>query len=169
MKLKLNYFLSIIIILSLSSCKSCKLQLSQSTLPPDVKTFSVQTFENNAANSNPQLAQILTEKLRDKFISDLGLELVNQQADLAFTGAIVEYQITSSAATQDIITTDNRLNISASATLKTANHPELDFKKAFSQFQNYGSQNISAVEDELIDEITDLIVQDIFNQTANQW
>ena len=63
------------------------------SIPPNTKTVSVQYFPNKAANIQPSLSQIFTEKLKDAFVEQTNLILSDYDGDLAFSGYISKYQI----------------------------------------------------------------------------
>ena len=55
-----------VLICSLSSCYSFK----GTTISPDVKTFYVANFRNNAPNAPAEIGQIFSDKLRDKVLRE---------------------------------------------------------------------------------------------------
>ena len=69
-------------------CNSCGYKvtynLSGGSIPPEAKTFSVAYFPNNAPMVSPTLSKMLTEALRDKFLRQTKLQMVNEDGDFAF-------------------------------------------------------------------------------------
>lgn len=151
----------------------CKVQygFNLTSLPEDVKTVSVAFFTNNASIVQPTLSQVFTEKLKDKFITETNLGLVPANGDFAFSGEIVDYVVAPVSVQSGNTTASlNRLTISIKTKFVCEKHPELGFDQVFTNFQDFdASQDISAVEATLIDEITDMTVQDIFNKSAVNW
>ena len=57
---------------------------SGASIPDAAKTFSVAYFPNNAPMVSPTLSTMLTEALRDKFLRQTKLQMVNEDGDFAF-------------------------------------------------------------------------------------
>ncbi|MEC8739185.1 MAG: LptE family protein [Bacteroidota bacterium] len=140
------------------------------SIPPDVQSVSVQYIENNADLVNPILSQIITERLKDKFIQETNLNLVSEKGDFAFSGVITEYTVAPVTAEQDAQTTLNSLTIAVQLKMTCEKHEELSFDKKFSNFQNFeASANFSAEEERLVDAILENLINEIFNKAAINW
>ena len=64
----------------------------------------------------------------------------------------------------------NRLRIVLSVNMECEKDPDLSFESSFSNFQVFDANtDFSTIEDELIDEITDVLIQEIFNKSAINW
>lgn len=150
----------------------CKINYSfnGASIPIEAKTVSVQYFTNNTSLAPPTLSQTFTEALRDKLSTQTRLGLVTKGGDLAFEGSITGY-LTQPIA---ILSTDqaamNRLTITVSVLYTCAFDETKNFERSFSRFVDYSSsENLTSVEDELIEEINVQLVQDIFNKALNDW
>jgi hypothetical protein len=141
------------------------------SIPPEVKTVQVDFFENRADIVVPELSQQFTEKLKDKFVTETRLTLVRQKGDLQFSGQIVQYRVstqTVSGTTERA--SESRLTIAVKLRYANEANPKDNFEKTFSQYAVFdATQSLSSVEDQLIDQITDRLIQDIFNATVNNW
>lgn len=157
-------------LLSTVACK-VKYGFNLVSLPEDVKTVSVQYFQNNASIVEPTLSQIFTEKLKNKFVTETNLGLVPNKGDFAFSGEVVDYVVAPVSVQSGTTTASlNRLTISIRAKFECEKHPELAFDKVFTNFTDFdASKDLSSVEATLIDQITDMSVQDIFNKSAVNW
>lgn len=136
------------------------------------KTVSVDFFPNYAELVQPQLSQIFTEKLRDIFIRQTPLELVERGGDLHFEGSIVEYNIKPiSAQASDIgQVAQNRLTISVNVIYRNKLDESKNFEQRFSRFEDFDANaDISAVEGELIEVITQQLAENILNQSIGNW
>jgi outer membrane lipopolysaccharide assembly protein LptE/RlpB len=69
------------------------------SVPPNAKTFSVDYLNNVASIVMPSLSQVLTEKLKLRFINETTLKLTQQDGDIRFSGKILNY-VTSPVAVQ---------------------------------------------------------------------
>ena len=83
------------------------------SVPPDAKTFSVQYFPNFSPIVAPTLSQILSEKLKQKFINETQLKLSETDGDLQFSGKITDYRTAPVGVQGDQTNTVNRLTITA--------------------------------------------------------
>lgn len=152
----------------LSSCNFYK--FSGTSIPAEVETFSVGFFENKATLVSPLLSQTLTEKLKQKFVSETNLSIVETKGDFSFSGNIIGYTVTPVSAQNADNAQLNRLKIVVEVKLVSEVSPKNNFEQVFQNFQDFdASENFNDVEETLIDEITDMLVQSIFNKAAINW
>jgi hypothetical protein len=164
--------LNIAIVVLLGFFVSCKMNYSftGASIPEDVKTVSVKTFQSYAPLASANLSQSFTEALKDILISQTNLNLVSKGGDLNFEGSIVGYNVTSVAIQGNETAALNRLSITVKVTFTNTKDKEQDFETTFTRFADYeSSQNIASVEDGLIKDINDQLTQDIFNRALSNW
>jgi hypothetical protein len=143
---------------------------SGTSIPPEVKTFSVAFFDNNAAIVSPLLSQTFTEKLKQKFISETNLSIVEEKGDFAFSGNITGFVIAPASAQGNDNAQLNRLTITVRVKLESEVAPKNNFEQPFSNFQDFDATvNFATLEDDLVDEITDMLIQQVFNKAAINW
>ena len=156
---------------SIAGCKT-KYSFTGASIAPDVKTVSIQYFQNFAPMVQPILSQAFTEALRDIFLSQTNLNLTERNGDLQFEGNITDYT-TNPVAIQGNATSTaalNRLTIRVNVKFINTKDETQNFETSFSRFADYdASKNLSAVETILIKEINDQLVQDIFNKSVTNW
>ena len=138
----------------------------------DSVTVLVSQFTSTAPLAKPTLAQTMTESLRDFIRRQTRLNMVTEDADLTYEGEIVGYTIAPVAIQAG--STDqaalNRLTITVKVVYTDKVDDKYSFDSNFSRFADFPStQDISAVEDALIKEITDQITQDIINKSIYAW
>lgn len=144
--------------------------LTGASIPVDVKTVAVPYFQNRATVVQPMLSRELTEKLKDKIQSQTDLKLVNESGDVIFEGEISSYNVSPTAITGENIAAKNRLTITVKVKFTNTKDGKLDFNTSFSRFADYDSNSsLDAVENDLITEIGDLLVEDIFNRAFVNW
>lgn len=164
-----NIFYFGILLIVLSSCK-VNYTFSGATIPPEAKTVSIAYFPNYASLANPTLSQSFTEALKDVFVSQTKLNLVDQNGDLSFEGSITGYSVAPASIQSNDQAASNRLTITVN--VKFINTPDTtkNFETSFSRFADYeSSQNFSAAESDLIKTINKQLVDDIFNKALNNW
>lgn len=159
-------------IISICSLSGCRVQYSFSgtSIQPDVKSFTVEYFENKALKVNPSLSNNLSEALIDKYRKLTSLEMLEEGGDLLVYGEITGYDTKPIAVTADEVASQNRLTITVKLYYTNKLHPDEDFEKSFSAFADYDSmQSLDSVESELCDDIIEILVEDIFNATVANW
>jgi len=141
------------------------------SIPAEAKTVSVQYFSNKAATVQPTLSQVFTERLKDVFVEQTNLTLSENQGDLAFSGYISKYQIRPMAIKADETAGQNRLTIAVKVTYNNSFDAKSSFEQTFSRYRDYeSSQMLSGeLEVDLIEEITNELVEDIFNKAFVNW
>ena len=98
------------------------------------------------------------------------MDLATRDGDLQFDGSITGYKVTSVAIQGNETAALNRLTITVKVKFTNTKDKEADFETNFSRYLDYdSSQNLSAIEDELIKDINDQLTQDIFNKAVSNW
>ena len=145
--------------------------LSGGSIPPEAKTFSVAYFPNNAPMVAPTLSNALTEGLRDKFSRQTRLQQVEEGGDFAFEGEITNYSSTTASVSSGDYALQNRLTITVKVNFQNAVDQTLSFNnKTFSSYADYdSSQLLIDVQDQLIEEIVEDLVNDIYMAAAGNW
>jgi len=153
----------------LSGC-SMKYSFTGASIPPEVKTISIKYFQNNASLIVPSLSQKLTDGLRDKFTSETNLNLVNDGGDLLLEGSITDYQTSPVAIQGNDQAALNRLTIAIDVNYTNTVDDNLSFESKFSRYADYSSsQNLTEVQEGLIEEINQMLIEDIFNKAVINW
>lgn len=136
----------------------------------EAKTINIQYFPNNASLVVPTLSQQLTDALRDKFTSETSLVLVNQGGDLKMEGFIVSYRTQPVAIQGNDQAALNRLTITVDVTYTNTLEDQKSFQSTFSRYTDYSSsQQLTSVQESLIEEINTMLVEDIFNKAVINW
>ncbi len=139
-------------------------------ISPDTKTFSISLFTNNASAAPPTLAQTFTEKLKDKIRNNTRLSLVNSEgADLVFSGQVVGFDVVAVAPQPNQPAAFNQLRITINVELLDTKNEKGSWKQPFSFQADFpGSSQLLAVQDQLIKQISDKILEDIFNKAFTE-
>lgn len=163
--------LAVIVLFSLFQVGcSMKYSFTGASISPDVKTVSVAFFQNLAPIVNPTLSSYFTEELKNRFATQTKLNLVSDFGDLNFSGEIRDYQISPVAIQGNETAAQNRLSISIRVKYVNMKDPEQNFDKTFSRFADYDSRlPFNNLEGELVREIVEKLVEDIFNSSVANW
>jgi len=175
------YFLLVGIIFVFGGCTigpagkwSVGYNMSGVKLPPGCLTAYVQYFQNRASIVQPQLAQNLTDKLKDKILSQTNLKIVNNAgtADINFEGVITAYtnEPKQVSGGDNVTASINRLEVKLQVKYYNIKNGEFDYDTGFSRYVEYpASQTLESVESEKLDDMIDLLVEDIFNRAFVNW
>lgn len=159
-----------LLILATCSFATCKYGFKDVSLPPEVKTFRVNYFENKAEYKNPQLSPALTEKLKQKIIGTTRLRQTNEDdAHYDISGYVSQYY-TSTTGISGTNTSLNRLTANFHLVFKNT----LDEKKNFEADVTYSidfdaNLSLNQVEQAKGDEITRNLTDAIFNKIFSNW
>jgi hypothetical protein len=141
------------------------------------QTFSVDNFFNDSGGGPANMGQLFTEEIKDFFQRNTQLELIRNNGDLQFSGAITGYTLSPQAtvSSQNPNTPDRagqmRLTIAVQVEYVNLTNEEENLNRTFSFHQDYDPRvtSLLQVETELIETIFDNIIQDIFNATVANW
>lgn len=148
--------------------------LSSNTLDAQIKTISIQYFPNYAEIVNPSLSQIFTEALKNQFLSQTKLNLINSNGDIQLEGKIVTYRIAPIAIAGGNASTAQMTRLTIGVSVKYTNrfNHQKDFEKTFERFEDYDAQKARSSSDDIITitNITKTIIQDdIYKAVAEDW
>ena len=134
------------------------------------KTVSIDYFQNRSTYVNATLSNTITEALKDRFVSQTPLSLVKSGGDLHFEGTITGYSITSVGIKSGETASYNRLTITLKVVFTNETAPENDFDKSYSRYSDYDvTSSFASVESALVEEITQQLIDDIFNDSVVNW
>ena len=158
------------IFISITGCK-VNYSFTGASIPPEVKTISIQTFPNYAPLVQPLLSQAFTEALKDKFLAQTNLQLISRGGDLSFEGSITGYNVAPIAIQSGTdVAALTRLTITVNIKFTNAKNEKQNFESSFSRFLDFeSSKSLATVEERLIREINEQLVQDIFNKAVVNW
>jgi hypothetical protein len=159
--------LSVLLTVLLPGCYS----FSGASIPPNIKTITVNYFPNKATLINPTLSADFTDKLRSYISSRSSLkEAAEGDADIEVSGEISAYTLTPLAAQSDAQAALQRLSISIKVNFANNVNTKDSFSQTFTVYRDFDSSlDLSAVEDGLVTEITNELIDKIFMQAFGNW
>ena len=157
-------------LVSLSACGIYRFNEASGGVPDSIKTVRVNTIENHARYINPQLSQKLTDKLKQKIVSQTKLtQTNNDNADWEISGEIKDYSVTTSGISQQQVSI-NRLNVTVQISLfKRKQNIQLDPFVITKNFDFSSNLTLQAAEAQLTDEIIRNLTDEIFNRIFSDW
>lgn len=141
------------------------------------ETLTIAEFYNNADLGPANMAQTLTNELKNYFIQNTNLTVVQEEGQLVLEGEITDFRLTPiapvSTGRDDDITSasSTRLTITVKATYINTLDDKMSFKdKTFSFYKDFPNDlNFADVEESYTTEIFDRIINDIFNASVANW
>lgn len=153
---------------------SCKIQLGLAPITSidynKVKTVSIAEFQNVSEYVYAPLAIQFNQELKDMFIQQTRLQLVNSGGDLEISGEITGYNQYNQGVDASGYSSEVKLTLTVNVRYVNNTNHEEDFEQQFSAFQTYEStQLLTAVQDQLIPLMIEDITEQIFNSTVANW
>lgn len=169
MKKNLFYIIFITTVFAIQSCGFYS--FTGASVEPNIKTFQVNFFRNNALIVEPGIDRLFTQKLQDIILNQTRLDLTNQNGDLIYEGEIVEYYVAPITATAQNTAAQNRLTISVNVRYFDTKNEGNDIEQRFSFYFDYaGSAQLTGSQrDAAVEVVFERITQDIFNATLAKW
>jgi len=138
------------------------------------KTITIRNFNNDAGGGPASLTQNFSEKLREYYQQNTKLTLVRSGGDWELDGRIVGWTLTPMAPTQGGTAGLTRLTIRVVVNfnnrMEGANEIKSYENREFSGYDDFKQgQSLSDVEQELINNISNRIILDIFSSTTSNW
>jgi hypothetical protein len=160
--------------ITLFSSSSCKVSYGfhekKPAIPDSIKTVRINTILNQAPYQNPQLSQRLTERLRQKIVSQTRLSQTNSDnADWEISGFISDYTVSTSGISDKQVST-NRLTVAVQITLNRRKQNAQDDPVTITHgFDFSANLTLQAAESQLLDEIVKQMTDEIFNSLFSNW
>lgn len=170
--LRTSYFVLITVALFFmitgnSSCKAYSFR--DISIPDTIKTVKVNFIENKAPYVDPQLSPRLTDKLRQKIVSQTKLSQTNNDnADWVINGRITNYAFSTSGISQQQEAT-NRLTVTVHITLNDQKANKTQEYDVSRNFEFSATQSIQQAQSTLAEDIVRGLTDDIFNRLFSNW
>ncbi|OFR41846.1 LptE family protein [Porphyromonas sp. HMSC065F10] len=168
--MKKSILISILLMLLLAGC-SVKYSLNGASIDyTKIKTVSITDFQNLAPTVYPPLAQRFTEDLKDRFQRQTRLRDIPTNGDLSIEGEIVGYDLSAEAVQENAFAAKTRLTLRINVRFTNKVNEEENFEREFTSFGTFdSSQMFVDVQDQLCEELTKDIINQIFNATVENW
>ena len=112
----------------------------------------------------------MTDKLQDMCRAQTNLEFVNDIGDVNFEGEITDYDTRPLTVSGNAQAAMNRFTISVKVKFTNSVQPDFSYEQTFSRYEDYAvDKQLSEVEDELVENIVEQLLEDIFNKAFVNW
>ncbi len=162
-------FIALFLMLTGPSCGTYT--FSGASIPEEMKTISIQFFENNATLVVPYLSSQFTEALKERIRNQSRLSIIRTEADANFEGRISDYSVRPVAIQGNERAGLNRITVTVNVKYTNVLKPELSFEEPFQAFQEFSltSGPLQAQEQKLIQLINRQLTELIFNRAFANW
>ncbi len=134
------------------------------------KTIHVSQFPIRAALVYPPLQSTFENALLDYITRNTRLQIVDGNSDLEMEGEITGYSLSPQAVTENALASKTRLTITVRVKYTDSKNDKNDVDQSFSAYQDFDSSvMLTDVQDELCQDITEQLIDLIFNATLGNW
>lgn len=164
------YYLSVLLcLISLSACVP-SFSFNGSVLSDEYKTINISEFPIRAPLVYPPLQQIFENELLNKVTRQTRLREVDGNADLQMSGEITGYSLSPQSVGSDAYATETRLTITVRVKYTDNKNPANSQDQTFSAYRQFDSNILLIdVQDDLCQQISEELVDLIFNSTLGNW
>lgn len=165
-----RYFFVCLTLLAMVSCTVTYKFNGASIDYEKTKTIQITPFPLRSAYTWAPMQSIFNNRLTDVFATQTKLIQVNRNGDLQIAGEITGYEQYNKSISADGLASQVQLKMTVNVRfVNNKNHTE-DFERQFSATAEYdSSQQLTAVQEELVTQMVKDIVDQIFNATVANW
>lgn len=159
------------LLLTLLAACSVSYSFNGSSINYDIiHSISIDKFPIRSAYVWAPMESMFYSSLSDEFATKTKLEVLKRNADLQLSGEITEYSQTNKSISSEGYSAQTQLKMTVNVRFVNNTDHTQDFEQQFSATSDYdSSQQLAAVQEELVQEMIDDIVDQIFNATVANW
>ena len=156
----------------LQSCYS----FTGSSLSPEIKTFQINEFINNAPLNNPSLAQQFSTDIQNRF-QRTTLKGTKENPDMLIEGEITDYSISPTTISSAVNTVggsiqaaQNKLTITVKVHYENKIEPDKSFDRSYTDEAVFASDlDQQQIETAQVKVVNERIINKIFNDIVANW
>ena len=135
-----------------------------------IKTISIENFPNRALYQWGPMESMFNNALSDIYANQTKLQQVNRGGDLLLSGEISSYDQVNKSISSDGYSSMMQLKMTVKVNFVNTKNSAEDFERQFSASREFdATQQLNDVQDELVTQMIDEIVEQIFNATVANW
>ena len=167
---KRHYTLLLLLALFVSACTVSYRFNGASIDYNETKTIQIDNFPIRSAYVLAPMQSIFQNRLTDIFASQTKLRQVKKNGDLQLAGEIVAFDQYNKGISSDGYSSQVQLKMTVNVRFVNNKKHTDDFERQFTATTEYdSSQQLTAVQEELVTQMTKDIVDQIFNATVANW
>ena len=162
-------FVSLCLLFLLTAC-SISYKFTGTSINYDlIKTIQIDNIANRAPYGWAPMEAMFNNTLQDKYASQTRLRLVKRNGDLHLAGEITGYDQFNKSISADGFSSQVQLRMTVNIRYSNAKTGE-NWERQFSATTQYDSnQQLSAVQETLVTDMTNDLCDQIFNATVANW
>ena len=134
------------------------------------KTIDVSEFPIRASLVYPPLQQVFENELLNAISTQTRLQEIDGNSDLELSGEITGYNLSPQAVGEDAYASQTRLTITVRVKYTDHRNEANNIDQSFSAYRDFpSSEMLTDVQDQLCQEISEELVELIFNATLGNW
>lgn len=167
---KLIYILVCVLTLTVASC-SVSYKFNMSSIDyTKVKTIQIAEFPIRSSYVWGPMGPMFNNKLKEQFADHTKLSQVKRNGDLKIEGEITNYSQRNKSVSAEGYSAQTELSITVNVRFTNNTNHQEDFEQQFTATASYETtQSLAAVQEQLVTEMIEDIVDQIFNATVANW
>jgi len=164
--------IALIVLGTLSSCWPTRMGFVDDSMPEEWKSFYITPLEMNVATAPGNYNSTLTELLRTGIQNNTRLKMLTaiDTSAVQISGVITNYNTTPQAIANGENAQKNRLTVSVNFTILTPTKGLEKMQLTSTRFADYdATQQLSDVENQMLELINQQIVQDVISKLRSNW
>ncbi len=134
-----------------------------------IKTIQIDNIANRAPYGWAPMEAMMNNELQDRFANQTRLKLVKRNGDMHIAGEITAYDQFNKAISADGFSSQVQLKMTVNIRFENKK-TNVSWEKQFTATTQYNStQQLSAVQEGLVDEMVTDLTDQIFNATVADW
>ena len=167
---KLIYIIMCVVTLTVVSC-SVSYKFNMSSIDyTKVKTIQIADFPIRSSYVWGPMGPMFNNKLKEQYADHTKLSQVKRNGDLKIEGEITNYSQRNKSVSAEGYSAQTELSITVNVRFTNNTNHQEDFEQQFTATASYETtQSLAAVQEQLVTEMIEDIVDQIFNATVANW
>lgn len=167
---KLIYIIMCVVTLAVVSC-SVSYKFNMSSIDySKVKTIQIADFPIRSSYVWGPMGPMFNNKLKEQYADHTKLSQVKRNGDLKIEGEITNYSQRNKSVSAEGYSAQTELSITVNVRFTNNTNHQEDFEQQFTATTSYETtQSLAAVQEQLVTEMIEDIVDQIFNATVANW
>ena len=167
---KLIYIIMCVITLAVVSC-SVSYKFNMLSIDyTKVKTIQIADFPIRSSYVWGPMGPMFNNKLKEQYADHTKLSQVKRNGDLKIEGEITNYSQRNKSVSAEGYSAQTELSITVNVRFTNNTNHQEDFEQQFTATASYETtQSLAAVQEQLVTEMIEDIVDQIFNATVANW
>lgn len=161
----------LILLIPVIAITACSYSFTGASVPSHLETIAIPLFKDRSGSAEPNIDNVFTNELIDKFLNDNTLSVL----DKANADALLECTITGLRDTPEAVSgerekaTLRRITISVKVNYRDMVMKETIFNKDFTNYATYDGNNFSEERPLALLKTIELITEDILLGVVSNW